>query len=544
MTRPPNSNPLQNHLGCISKLVNSDHRTNLATYVIISSFAKTFRRITQNRLLFDYLIHVRPELSDLISSSRPFPLASDRHPVYDKRDGDFLNIISSPHNAKIFNMSDVRIPNLLVTASEWNGSSGSKPPSIYTKDTCMEVHRLLAFLLVSFLDRLIKLQAFTTYPSSQNDIDNFRASSISFVEFTYFLHSLAYSSFIGEHLRRLNPPDFQTFRSHHHGQTTESEDDEEDDDDLDSEELRHMQPEEETLNNPSALSRFLRVICSKMESVANLQGAVVRICRPISIYAVATHTPSRTVREWRHVMPRVMASKSTSILISQTSPASAPPHTSLTAPIDFPQTTNALSPLSKACTHEDAIKIMKNLLEKLNKIPPRKSSRKTLESPSEKTAGTPSGRTLKIPETTAFEMPEEEPPEEETPEKPSEKTTDSETPSGMALEMPEEMTLESEQPQKFEKKAKKKARRQEKVASRSSGATSFKKPTEEVEKSIGKVSKKRKEKLSGKFTDSEKVPTDKLTFSGSIHCEALLAGLMCQGRIPVSQISLHRDPFY
>jgi hypothetical protein len=134
---------------------------------------------------------------------RPFPDHQRVHPTLDMQDAAFLEALSAPLNEELFQLSAIGIPNLMAIATAYK--SGATTPLIYTDATCEEFHRLLCHILHCYNVSLSKLNTVDTHPPV-GAIDEFEIAVYGVATCGLTLQTLAYASFIDEHMYRILPP--------------------------------------------------------------------------------------------------------------------------------------------------------------------------------------------------------------------------------------------------------------------------------------------------------------------------------------------------
>jgi hypothetical protein len=283
-----------------------------------------------------------------------------------------MESLASPLNQELFSISNFKIPKLLMKAQLYVESPEDRP-QIYTAETCCEVQRLLTFVLLHFRSSLRTLVKYKEPPQGTQVIE-FERAVYRLVASGLLLRGLSYSSFIEQHIHRLQlcdpPPDLPKALRLTIAQEIKDLDEDERNDALAIQELYQLLQHDSVNSDRRALAveeqssygRWLRMQCSTFESIANIIGAISLISKPVSIKVIAATLPPKTVDKWEDVVTSVFTNPSTTINFP-TTPANSP-----TAPIRssivFPSET-VPGTLSTSCTHQDAIKIIEKVIQSL-----------------------------------------------------------------------------------------------------------------------------------------------------------------------------------
>jgi hypothetical protein len=271
-----------------------------------------------------------------------------------------------------------------MMAGAYVESPGPKELSqIYTSETCQEVQRLLAFLLLHFRSSLITLNKYKKTPVGTH-IATFDRAAYRLVASGLILHGLAYSSFMEEHISRLqlhDPPPLPSNCGQTPQDTNQENDDVEDEIADIIQELNLLQQRDPVDGRPFGIEessnsgRWLRVLCGTFESIENILGAVSLISSPISIKLIAATSPPQSMHKWQDVVTSAFTDLPSSPVTfpSLTAPlldsTTAFPSSSAIFPgssIAFPPET-VPSTLPAPCTDQDAINIIDKIMKSLRK---------------------------------------------------------------------------------------------------------------------------------------------------------------------------------
>jgi hypothetical protein len=371
-TRPSTKNLFQNHLGCISKILNDpspSNRQHLFTYAIPNNAPKMLRRVCDTIQFYNALTEAS---ASNINCSPPFPLPAARHTVPALRDGKLLESIATM-DIEFLSISIEQFPHLRRISKDYHDSDDrADVPQIYTRMTCPEIHNLLVQMLRVFYDSLRALNDFTETPCNEGT-KAFDRAAYRLVGSALILQGLAYSSFIDDHIRRLGLHDPEPVCSD--TQRAPDGPNENNDDEDEMSDLLQKPKQSDAPGTPSSShGRWLRLICLTVESVNNILGAVSIFSSPIrvEIEVVAATLPATRIitnSGWRNVVRDAMdaAETVTDLPITSHTTSASPnktdtfPSTSAALPTTLPSTPTAPS----QCTYQEAINIIDRVIRSL-----------------------------------------------------------------------------------------------------------------------------------------------------------------------------------
>jgi len=202
------SQSFQSHASAVIRLLklaeqDDGDKLGIFAYVAAKSYQAMLRTFQGPRHseFVDSLLHMPTfQGSDI---QHPFPLPQPTNSRLGQRDVAFIESLSRPVNDVFLRLSTIKIPNLLALAE--NYQTGSDLPLVYTQETCVEFHRLLCHLLRSYEASLLMLDEYGGRPLSDNEMDDFEFTVYGVATCALTLRDLLYSSYLDEHLRRIQP---------------------------------------------------------------------------------------------------------------------------------------------------------------------------------------------------------------------------------------------------------------------------------------------------------------------------------------------------
>jgi hypothetical protein len=341
------SQTFQSHAASVIDLLNGVDQNNadtlgIFTYVAAKSYGKMLSRWENPEYsapFFKCLLDISPSRARAEGAGgRLFPDPQSINTSSGKRDADFLKSLSQPLNEHFLKLSKLGIPNLMKLAVEY--TTDSDLPPIYTMNTCEEVHRLLCHLLRCYDRSLAALDKFTNKPLSDKEVDDFASAVHCFTTCALMLRDFVYSSFLEEHISRIQPTDPRTVNcqgadghvgtgagagvgtgvgasagvgpnAHRHVDGRGNEDEGGDGDEAVDPDLRDIQPgtilpNKEPLSVSGSYVEWLRLQVIYFEALTILIGVLHPMDRPLSIMIIAVARPKKDLRDWRDIVTEVM----------------------------------------------------------------------------------------------------------------------------------------------------------------------------------------------------------------------------------------------
>jgi hypothetical protein len=179
------------------------------TYVAAQSYLRmlqNFQPGSVSKPFIDRLLEVAPSRARLIK--RPFPSPQRINNPLGQRDIAFIDFLVQPITEHFVQLSHLNIHNLMRVAKEYRDAPPPGPnlPALYTEDTCEEFHHLLCHLLRRFEATLLKLHEFQYRSPADRCTEDFEMAVYGVATCGLTLRSLVHSSFLEEHLVRIQAP--------------------------------------------------------------------------------------------------------------------------------------------------------------------------------------------------------------------------------------------------------------------------------------------------------------------------------------------------
>ena len=179
------------------------------TYVAAQSYLRmlqSFELGSGSKPFIDCLLEVAPSRARLIK--RPFPSPQRINTPLGQRDIAFIDFLVQPITEYFVQLSQIDIHNLMRVAKQYHDTPAPSPdlPTLYTEETCEDFHRLLCHLLRRFETTLLKLHEFRDRSPADRCTEDFEMAVYGVATCGLTLRSLVHSSFLEEHLVRIQAP--------------------------------------------------------------------------------------------------------------------------------------------------------------------------------------------------------------------------------------------------------------------------------------------------------------------------------------------------
>jgi hypothetical protein len=174
------------------------------SYVAAQSYPAMLQKFlpgSDSKHFIDCLLGLAPE--QVLTSERPFPAPQPIDTPLGKQDIAFIKLLVQPVTEHFLKLSENGISALVQLAKHYPATPAAELPAFYTRDTCKEFHRLLCHLLRCFETSLHDLR---DYPYAELHTEAFDMAVYHVATCGLTLWSLVYSSFLEEHLWRIQAP--------------------------------------------------------------------------------------------------------------------------------------------------------------------------------------------------------------------------------------------------------------------------------------------------------------------------------------------------
>jgi len=206
--------PFESHATALLNLLRASSRAEgdgfgMFAYVSAQSHSRmlqNFQLGSDSKRFIDCLLELGPETMRV--SERPFPLPQRTDTPLGKRDIAFITQLAQPITDHFLKLRELHpsIPAILKTVELYNTNPGADLPAFYTADMCEEFHHLLCHLLRRFEAALLALHDFQDCPRAELQSKAFDIAVYDVATCGLTLWSLVYSSFLEEHLWRIQAP--------------------------------------------------------------------------------------------------------------------------------------------------------------------------------------------------------------------------------------------------------------------------------------------------------------------------------------------------
>jgi hypothetical protein len=179
------------------------------TYVAAQSHPRMLQKFqpgSDSKRFIDCLLQLVPV--KMWASERPFLLPQRVDTPVGKRDMTFIKLLAQPVTGHFLKLSELSpgIPAIMQIVKRYMTTPGADLPAFYTEDTCEEFHHLLCHLLRRFEAALLALHDLRDCPRPELQSKAFDVAVYDVATCGLTLWSLAYSSFLEEHLWRIHAP--------------------------------------------------------------------------------------------------------------------------------------------------------------------------------------------------------------------------------------------------------------------------------------------------------------------------------------------------
>jgi hypothetical protein len=183
------------------------------TYVAAQSYPRMLQKFqhgSDSKLFIECLLELDPSKARPVE--RPFPDLQPIHTALAQRDIAFISFLAKPLTEHFLHLSQINIPNLIKLAKHYDETPGAEFPHIYTGETCEEFHRLLCHLVRRHEAALSALNDLKDLSHAERQTERFDNAVYGVATCGLILRSLVYSSFLEEHLCRIQAPNPHTTR--------------------------------------------------------------------------------------------------------------------------------------------------------------------------------------------------------------------------------------------------------------------------------------------------------------------------------------------